>query len=222
MNRREILSGMLAFPMLGLATARGTARVPSRSCRFQDSLEEGLFEALKGVDFKGYPPWKLLRSYRGREAMARALSPVIDLHMQEWRKEKGIELYLGPYQEVHERTCIAMEEVYGLDPSKSDAPLLMTARKVWGKAKVIQAREAVMHMVTEASRHYVCRPDVVLQRRHEPVPLRTSVFSEDRPDLRVIGFGVMTTARDEYLNGYLGPARAFRFCHFDDLYYGAA
>ena len=86
---------------------------------------------------------------------------------------------------------------------------------MWGKAKVIQAREAVMHMVTEASRHYVCRPDVVLQRRHEPVPLRTVVFPEDRPDMRIIGFGVMTVSRDGYRG--LGGS-AFRFCHFDDLW----
>jgi hypothetical protein len=215
MNRRELLSGMLAFPLLG-TVARGIAGPLSCSYRFQDSLEKGLFDALKkGIGLKDLPPWRLLRGVESRRSMAEAMSPLVDRHMREWRREKGVELYLGPLQEVHERASITLEEVYSLSPAEQDAPLLIVARKVWGRIRVIQARETVMHSITEANRHYLGRPSILLPRRHEPVPLRTVVFPEDRPDMRIIGFGVMTVSRDGYRG--LGGS-AFRFCHFDDLW----
>jgi len=214
MNRRELLSGMLASPLLGMV-AKGMAGPPSCSYRFQDSLEEELFNALKGISLKDLPPWRLLRVYEGRTAMAEAMSPLVDRHMQEWRREKGVELHLGSLQEVHERASITLEEIYSLEPAEQDAPLLKVARKVWGRIRVVQAREAVMHSITEANRRYIGRPGELLPRRNEPVPLRTTVFSEDRPDLRMVGFGVMTTPRDGYRG--LGGS-AFRFCHFDDLW----
>ena len=208
MNRRDLLTGILAVPAAAMAAKGACGAVmiddhhvdlfPSRALpEWPSPLGEGLLAALRALNV----PHGTVRigNLARRGEMAEAMSPVVDGHMRGWREAWGVRPTLSPYQDIHEHAWITVVEAYEIGPDR-EAILDLVAKRVWGRVEVLKAREAVMSAAPGAAVVPLPHPRWV-PAPCGPVPLRTSVAAEDRPDLRVIGFGVRTFARD----GYWGP-----------------
>jgi hypothetical protein len=189
MRRRSFLAGLLAVPAVGMGIKSLEGSTPElrppllyphefvdTSHHFRSSMECDIFRALVIEDCS-------LRSYEDRKKMARVMSPVVSQHMEYWRQKTNTHPYFDERMEVFEWVQFPLSQLKEHNDTHSWQKLsnslaIFVASKMWDSACRLQNTESILTQDIRPSGSGF-RPGTV-------------VLPADKPDLRMIGFNIVT------------------------------